>query len=148
VLLIAAAILAARKLASCDPEKGVPATICAIADAVRWAAAILNEIDRRFPTRKPNLISVYGATEVFGELVLFVVFLTALCDLGRDANAKVAGAVGPAGAFGLRTGHRFPSSSLMPFCKAETGVIAFPRDSLTVPPLRFRRYRVRPCRES
>jgi hypothetical protein len=37
VLLIAAAILAARKLASYDPGKRVPATTCAISDAVRWA---------------------------------------------------------------------------------------------------------------
>jgi len=51
VILIAAAILAARKLASYTPDKRVPATICAIADAVRWAAEILNEIDRRWPTR-------------------------------------------------------------------------------------------------
>jgi hypothetical protein len=49
VLLIAAAILAARKLALYEPGKRVPATICAIRDAVRWAAEILNEIDRRWP---------------------------------------------------------------------------------------------------
>ena len=51
MLLIAAAILAARKLASYDPGKRVPATICAIADAVRWAEEILQEIDRRWPRR-------------------------------------------------------------------------------------------------
>jgi hypothetical protein len=49
VLLIAAAILAARKLAQYDAGKRVPATICAIADAVRWAEEILQEIDRRWP---------------------------------------------------------------------------------------------------
>ena len=51
VLLIAAAILAARKLAQYDAGKRVPATICAIADAVRWAEEILKEIDRRWPER-------------------------------------------------------------------------------------------------
>jgi hypothetical protein len=51
VLLIAAAILAARKLASYDPDKRVPATMCAITDAVLWAEQILKEIDTRWPTR-------------------------------------------------------------------------------------------------
>jgi len=51
VLLIAASILAARKLAQFDGGKRVPATISAIADAIRWAEEILNEIDRRWPTR-------------------------------------------------------------------------------------------------
>ena len=37
VLLIAASILAARKLAQFDGGKRVPATVSAIADAVRWA---------------------------------------------------------------------------------------------------------------
>ncbi len=37
VLLIAAATLAARKLAQYDAGKRVAATMCAIADAVRWA---------------------------------------------------------------------------------------------------------------
>jgi hypothetical protein len=49
VLLIAAAILAARKLAQYDAEARVPATMSAIADAVRWAEQILREIDRRWP---------------------------------------------------------------------------------------------------
>jgi hypothetical protein len=39
VVLIAASILAARKLAQFDGGKKVPATISAIADAVRWAEA-------------------------------------------------------------------------------------------------------------
>jgi len=51
VLLIAAAILAARKLAQYDGGKRVPATISAIADAVRWAEEIMKEIDSRWPTR-------------------------------------------------------------------------------------------------
>jgi len=49
VLLIAASILAARKLAPYGSEAQVPATICAIADAIRWAERIMNEIDRRWP---------------------------------------------------------------------------------------------------
>ena len=50
VVLIAASILAARKLAQYDAGTRVPATINAIADAVRWAEQILREIDRRWPT--------------------------------------------------------------------------------------------------
>lgn len=49
VLLIAASILAARKLAQWDGGKRVPATVAAIADAVRWAEEILKEIDERWP---------------------------------------------------------------------------------------------------
>jgi hypothetical protein len=37
VLLIAASILAARKLSQYDDGKRVPATISAISDAIRWA---------------------------------------------------------------------------------------------------------------
>jgi len=37
-------------LAQFDGGKRVPATISAIADAVRWADEILKEIDRRWPT--------------------------------------------------------------------------------------------------
>jgi hypothetical protein len=48
VLAIMASILAARKLASYDPDKRVPATMCAIADAVRWAEQIMKEIDSRW----------------------------------------------------------------------------------------------------
>jgi len=51
VLLIAAAILAARKLAQYDGPARVPATISAIADAIRQAEQILAEIDRRWPVR-------------------------------------------------------------------------------------------------
>jgi hypothetical protein len=52
VLLIAAAILAARKLAQYDRVRMVPATVSAIADAVHWAEEILKEIDRKWPTRQ------------------------------------------------------------------------------------------------
>jgi hypothetical protein len=45
VLLIAASILAARKLAPYDGGKRVPATVAAISDAVRWAEEIMGEID-------------------------------------------------------------------------------------------------------
>jgi hypothetical protein len=47
VILIAASIVAARKLAQYDGGKRVPATMNAIADAVRWAEEILREIDER-----------------------------------------------------------------------------------------------------
>jgi hypothetical protein len=50
VLLIAASILAARKLAQFDGGKRVPATVSAIADAVRWAEELLKAIDERWPT--------------------------------------------------------------------------------------------------
>jgi len=49
VLLIAASILAARKLAQYDGGKRVPATISAIGDAIHWAEQIMNELDRRWP---------------------------------------------------------------------------------------------------
>jgi hypothetical protein len=49
VLLTAASILAARKLAQYDSGAPVPATVSAIADAVRWAEQIMEEIDRRHP---------------------------------------------------------------------------------------------------
>jgi hypothetical protein len=49
VLLIAASILAARKLAQYDGGKRVPATVGAISDAVRWAEEIMREIDSRWP---------------------------------------------------------------------------------------------------
>lgn len=51
VLLIAASILAARKLAQFDGGARVPATICAIDDAIRWAERIMEEIDRRWPAK-------------------------------------------------------------------------------------------------
>jgi hypothetical protein len=52
VLLIAATILAARKLAQYDGGKRVPATVAAIADAVRWAEEIMKAIDERWPSRR------------------------------------------------------------------------------------------------
>jgi hypothetical protein len=55
VLLIAASILAATKLAPYDGGKRVPATISAIADAIRWAEEIMLEIDHRWPdSRNPE----------------------------------------------------------------------------------------------
>jgi len=51
VLLIAASILAARKLAQYDGGKRVPATVAAIADAIEWAERIMEEIDRRHPAK-------------------------------------------------------------------------------------------------
>ena len=50
VLLIAASVLAARKLAQFDGGKKVPATVSAIADAVRWAEEIMKAIDDRWPS--------------------------------------------------------------------------------------------------
>jgi hypothetical protein len=52
VLLIAASILAARKLAQFDGGKRVPATVSAIADAVRGAEEIMKAIDERWPTSR------------------------------------------------------------------------------------------------
>jgi hypothetical protein len=51
VLLIAASILAARKLAQYDSGARVPATVSAIADAIRWAERLMEEIDRRWPPK-------------------------------------------------------------------------------------------------
>lgn len=51
VLLIAASILAARKLAQYDGGAKVPATVSAIADAIRWAEQIMVEIDARWPVK-------------------------------------------------------------------------------------------------
>ncbi len=54
VLLIAASILAARRLAQFEGGARVPAAICAISDAIRWAEEIMAEIDRRWPTKVNN----------------------------------------------------------------------------------------------
>jgi hypothetical protein len=54
VLLIAASILAARKLAQFEGGARVPATICAVSDSIRWAQEIMDEIDRRWPTTVSN----------------------------------------------------------------------------------------------
>ena len=45
VIGIMASILAARKLAPYNADRRVPATMCAIADAVRWAEEIMYEGD-------------------------------------------------------------------------------------------------------
>jgi hypothetical protein len=52
-ILIAAAILAARKPSPFDGGKRVPATVSAITDAVRWAEAIMKGIDDRWPCKSP-----------------------------------------------------------------------------------------------
>jgi hypothetical protein len=57
VLLIAASILAARKLAQYDSGARIPATVSAIADAIRWAEQIMEEIDRRHPETSPQQAS-------------------------------------------------------------------------------------------
>ncbi|HWZ81852.1 MAG TPA: hypothetical protein VNW47_04475 [Terriglobales bacterium] len=54
VLGIMAAILAARKLSQYQAGPKMPATICAIGDAVIWAKQIMEEIDHRWTTSKPN----------------------------------------------------------------------------------------------
>ena len=54
VIGIMASILAARKLAQYDGGRRVPATISAIADAIRWAEEIMREIDSRWPSRTTN----------------------------------------------------------------------------------------------
>lgn len=52
VLLIAAAILAARELAKFERVRMVPASVSTIADAVNWAEQIMKEIDRKWPTKQ------------------------------------------------------------------------------------------------
>jgi len=56
VILIAASILAAQMLAPYDPVRRVPATISAIADAIKWAEEIMQEqeIDRRCSGQSPR----------------------------------------------------------------------------------------------
>jgi len=49
VILIAASILAARKLAQFEGGKRVPATLSASADSVRWAEEIMKAIEERWP---------------------------------------------------------------------------------------------------
>jgi hypothetical protein len=50
-----ASILAAPNLAQYDGGKRVPATIIAIADAIRWAEEIMKEIDNRWPMRNEKV---------------------------------------------------------------------------------------------
>jgi hypothetical protein len=52
VPVIAAAILAARKLVRYYSGARIPATVSALADAVRWAERIMEEIDRRQPVKR------------------------------------------------------------------------------------------------
>jgi hypothetical protein len=47
-----AAILAARKLSQFDRTARVPATICAIENAVRWAEQIMAAVDAHWPKEK------------------------------------------------------------------------------------------------
>ena len=53
VLLIAASILAARRLADWSGGPEAPKHVAAIADSVRIAEKIMREIDRQWPV-KPN----------------------------------------------------------------------------------------------
>jgi hypothetical protein len=48
-ILLAATILAARKLHEIDPDKQTPAKICAVENAIRHAAYIMEMIDRKWP---------------------------------------------------------------------------------------------------
>ena len=58
--MIAASILAARKLAQYEPGKLVPATVSAVADSIRWAEEIMDDIDRRDPTNSVPLQASLG----------------------------------------------------------------------------------------
>ena len=51
VIGIMAAILAARKLCQQETTRQVPVTVATIADSVLWAERIMQEIDRRWPTK-------------------------------------------------------------------------------------------------
>jgi hypothetical protein len=51
VLLIAAAILAGASWRSTQATPRIPATVSAIADAIRFANEIMCEIDRLWPTK-------------------------------------------------------------------------------------------------
>jgi hypothetical protein len=76
VLLIAASILAARKLAQYEPGKRVPASICAVADSVRWAEQIMEEIDRALacvevsltPEKRGAILYTYKGTNMYNML--------------------------------------------------------------------------------
>jgi hypothetical protein len=61
VLLIAASILAARKLAQYDSGARIPATVSAIADSIRWAERIMEEIDRRHPLKREDDMAASGS---------------------------------------------------------------------------------------
>jgi hypothetical protein len=51
VLLIAASILAARKIAQTNPPLHSPAFECAVADALAVAERIMKRIDDRYPAK-------------------------------------------------------------------------------------------------
>jgi hypothetical protein len=51
VIGIMAAILAGRKVAQYEGGRRVPATMSAIADSIRWAQRIMEEIDRQHPIK-------------------------------------------------------------------------------------------------
>ena len=53
-LLIAASILAARKLGQYDGGKMVPVTVAAISDGVRWAEEILKKNRQAAPGEQIN----------------------------------------------------------------------------------------------
>jgi hypothetical protein len=48
-ILFAATLLCARKLMELDPDRPSPARVAAIENAIRQAAFILEQIDRRWP---------------------------------------------------------------------------------------------------
>jgi hypothetical protein len=53
-ILIAATILSARKLAELEnPDRPSPKKIATVDTAIRHAASILQEIDRKWPTEAP-----------------------------------------------------------------------------------------------
>jgi len=54
-ILIAATILSARKLAELeDPDKATPKKLAAVESAIRHAAYILGEIDKKWATEAPG----------------------------------------------------------------------------------------------
>jgi hypothetical protein len=53
-ILIAATILSARKLAELEnPDKPSPKKVATVETAIRHAAYILGEIDRKWPSKSP-----------------------------------------------------------------------------------------------
>jgi hypothetical protein len=57
-ILVAATILSARKLAELEnPDKPSPKKIATVETAIRHAAYILEEIDRKWPTKAPAAFS-------------------------------------------------------------------------------------------
>src|ERR1035441_1299044 len=97
VLLIAAAILAARKLSRFDRGKRVPAIVAAITDAVRWAEAILKEIDERFGDKqqdKENVAHLHGKHDKMAiDVYCNVAALTFTLKPSKDSPHEWTGAV-------------------------------------------------------